>query len=149
MTAEVDTLVCYLCVDGADAAISFYRRAFGAVEDERWTGGDGRVGHARITVEGAPVYLADEHPELGLRGPRAAGGTPVSLMLTVADADAVFEAALAAGATAERPVADQPYGMRTGWLRDPFGHRWGISSRVAEVSGEELRKRVGDSYTIT
>ncbi|MDT0303971.1 VOC family protein [Streptomonospora wellingtoniae] len=149
MTAEANPLVCYLCVDGADAAIDFYRRAFGAVEDQRWTGEDGRIGHAELTVEGAPVYLADEHPELGLRGPLAAGDTPVSLMLTVADADAVFEAALAAGATAESPVEDQPYGMRMGWLRDPFGHRWGIGSYVAEVSAEELRERVGDSYTIT
>ncbi|QBI51927.1 VOC family protein [Streptomonospora litoralis] len=149
MAAAEHNLICYLCVDGAAAALDFYRRAFGATEDQRWTGEDGRIGHARMTVEGMPVYLADEHPEIGVRGPHSYGGTAVSLVLTVADADAAFDAAVAAGATVERPVADQPHGARTGWLRDPFGHRWGITSTTAEVSEEELRGRVGDSYTIS
>ncbi|WP_238012487.1 hypothetical protein KZZ52_58795 [Dactylosporangium sp. AC04546] len=53
-----------------------------------------------------------------------------------------------AGATIERPVAPQ-HGTRAGWILDPFGHRWNIQSVVAELSADELREEVGDSYQIT
>jgi PhnB protein len=139
----------YLCVDGAGAALEFYRRAFGAEEVERWTGDDGRVGHAEFRIGSAAFYLADEHPEAGVRGPLALGGTPVSFALLVPDADAVFQRAVDAGATVDRPVAEQAFGERAGWLFDPFGHRWGVMSRTEDLDRDETRRRVSGEYDIT
>lgn len=94
----------YLIVDGAAAALEFYLKAFGAVEDSRWTDAGGRTGHAQFTIGGAVFYLADEHPESGIRGPRSLGGSSVSLMLEVPDADAALDRAAAAGAAVDHPT---------------------------------------------
>jgi uncharacterized glyoxalase superfamily protein PhnB len=138
----------YLCVRGAPAAIDFYRDAFGAIETMRMTGDDGRVGHAEITLEGMTVMLADEHPEIGVVSPETLGGTPVSLYLHVADVDATYARAVAAGATGERPPADQFHGNRNASLRDPFGHRWMLTQPVEAVSAEEMARRA-PGYTVT
>jgi PhnB protein len=84
----MSTLTPYLCCADAAGAIAFYQVAFGAVEVERWTADDGRIGHARLDVHGSPVYLADEHPEIGVVSPNMLGGTPISLVLEVPDDDA-------------------------------------------------------------
>ena len=138
VAAVAPALSVYLCVRGAPAAIDFYREAFGAVETMRMTGDDGRVGHAEITLEGTTVMLADEHPEIGVVSPETLGGTPVSLYLHVADVDATYARAVAAGATGERPPADQFHGNRNASLRDPFGHRWMITQPIEAVSVEEM-----------
>ena len=145
--AVTPALSVYLCVRGAPAAIDFYREAFGAVETMRMTGDDGRVGHAEITLEGTTVMLADEHPEIGVVSPETLGGTPVSLYLHVADVDATYDRAVAAGATGERPPSDQFHGNRNASLRDPFGHRWMITQPIEAVSVEEMARRAPD-YTV-
>ena len=134
----------YLMVDDASAAIDFYTRAFGAAEMMRLVAGDGRIGHAELRVGEATFMLADEHPEQvpNMRGPRTVGVTTVSLHLSVPDVDAVYAQAVAAGATAERPVADQPYGERTRVLVDPFGHRWFIATPIEQLPDEEMRRRM-------
>jgi PhnB protein len=139
----------YLCCADAAAAIDFYSTTFGAVEVQRWTADDGRIGHAELRLAGEPLYLADEHPEIGVRGPHAFGGTAVSLVLSVPDADVTVAKALAAGATVERPVTPQDDGARAGWIVDPFGHRWNLQTPVERVSEDQLRDRVGDQYKIT
>ncbi|WP_328471085.1 VOC family protein [Actinoplanes sp. NBC_00393] len=121
-------LVPYLCCADAAAAIDFYTGVFGATEVQRWAGDDGRIGHAELALAGEPLYLADEHPEIGVRSPRSIGGTAVSLVLIVPDADAVVAAAVTAGAVVERPVKVEDDGSRGGWLVDPFGHRWRVES---------------------
>ena len=55
--------------------------------------------------------------------------------------DAIFAQAVAAGATAVRPVEDQFYGDRTGGLRDPFGHVWHVGTHKEDLSPEEIRRR--------
>jgi PhnB protein len=132
----------YLIVDGAAAALDFYAAAFGAVERMRLMQPDGRVGHAEIDIDGAPVALADEFPEHGLVGPLARGGTSVSLHLVVPDVDATVAAAVEAGATLEREVGDQFHGNRNGTIIDPFGHRWTIQTPIEELSVEELQRRL-------
>jgi PhnB protein len=134
----------YLMVTGGAEAIDFYTRAFGAVETMRLTGGDGRIGHAEMRIAEATIMLADEAPEQvpNMRGPRTLDATTVSLHLRVPDVDAFCRRAVDAGATAERPVADQAYGERTGVLVDPFGHRWFIATPL-ELSEEEIRSRMG------
>ena len=102
---------------------------------------NGRVGHAEIRIGDSVIMLADEHPEMGHRGPRSLGGSSVSIMLYLPDVDAVFERALKAGARAQRPVQNQFYGDRSGTLEDPFGHVWTIATHVEDVPPEELKRR--------
>src|SRR4051812_20378147 len=116
----------YLIVKGAAAAIDFYKKAFGATELMRLADPGGRVGHAEVKIGDSPIMLADEFPEMGSRSPQTLGGSPVGIALYVEDADAVFNAAVAAGAKVKRPMADQFYGDRTGTVEDPFGHVWTV-----------------------
>ena len=133
----------YLYIKGAAKAIEFYTRAFGARETyARITDGDGRVGHAEITIGASTLMLADEHPEIDARGPQHYGGSPVSILLYVDDVDALFKQAVAAGGTEVRPVTDQFYGDRSGTLKDPFGHSWHLSTHKEDVSQEELNRRM-------
>ena len=131
----------YLIVNGAAAAIDFYKMAFGAKEVMRMPGPDGKIGHADLLVGGGHVMLADESPEMGHRGPRSFGGSPVSLVLYVEDVDGVVKQAVGAGATLTRPVKNEFYGDRTGGLTDPFGHIWYVMTHVEDVSNEEMEKR--------
>jgi PhnB protein len=132
----------YLIVKGAADAIEFYKKAFGATELMRFGDPSGAIGHAEIKVGDSPIMLADEHPQMGYRGPHALGGTPVSILLYVDDVDALFNQAIAAGATVSRPLMDQFYGDRSGTLTDPFGHVWTIATHKEDVSLEEMHKRM-------
>jgi PhnB protein len=132
----------YLIVDGAAAAIDFYKQAFGAKETMRMAGPDGKIGHADVMIGGGHVMLADASPQMGVRGPEAFGGSPVSLCIYVEDVDRVVARAVAAGAKVSRPVADQFYGDRTGGLTDPFGHSWYVMTHVEDVSAEVMEKRM-------
>ncbi len=131
----------YLIVNGAAAAIDFYKKAFGAKEVMRMPGPDGKIGHADLLIGGGHVMLADESPEMGHRGARSFGGSPVSLVLYVEDVDGVVKQAVGAGATLTRPVKNEFYGDRTGGLTDPFGHIWHVMTHVEDVSNEEMEKR--------
>ncbi|PYS80584.1 MAG: glyoxalase [Acidobacteria bacterium] len=136
----------YLIVNGAARAIEFYKQAFGATETLRMEGPDGRVGHAEIKIGNSCVMLADEHPEVGVRGPQTIGGSPVSLLLYVEDVDATVNRAVEAGAKLTRPVKDQFYGDRTGGVEDPFGHAWYVATHVEDVSSEEMKKRAAAAH---
>jgi len=135
----------YLCVDGADAAIAFYTKVLGATEKVRMGAPQGKIGHAELELGDSILMLADEHPEVGFLGPRTVGGTPVTISVYVEDVDAVYERALAEGASAERPVEDQFYGDRTGQFQDPFGHRWHVATHVEDVPPEEMQKRAAEA----
>jgi PhnB protein len=130
----------YLIIKGADRAIDFYKKVFGAAQRMRMDGPNATVGHAEIEIGGSAIMLADECPDMGFRGPQSIGGTGVSLHLYVNDVDACFNRAIA-GAKALRPVQDQFYGDRSGTLEDPFGHVWTISTHKEDLSHEELCKR--------
>jgi PhnB protein len=131
----------YLAVADAPAALAFYAEAFGARERMRLAAPDGSIVHAEIEIGGAPVMLSGAWPQMGFVAP---DGSTVSAMihLYVPDADAAFARAVAAGATALQPVQTQFYGDRSGTLRDPFGHRWSVSTQVEEVSVEEAQRRM-------
>ena len=139
------TVCPYLHVEGAAAAIEFYQRIFGATERLRLDDPDGMVGHAELAIGNSVVMLADEFPEMGIKGPKAFGGTPVSLSVYTEDVDATVEKAARAGATVIRPVADQFYGERVGQIEDPFGHRWSIMTHIEDVEPEELARRAREA----
>lgn len=135
------SLTPYLVVDDGAAALEFYKAAFGAVEVMRLPMGD-RIGHAEISIGDSHVMLADEFPDMDIRGPKSRGGTTGSLMIYVADVDAAFGKAVAAGGTVDRAVENQFYGDRAGTLIDPFGHKWTLATHVEDVSQEECLRRM-------
>jgi PhnB protein len=134
-------VVPYLCVDGASAAIEFYRTVFGATERMRMAEPDGRLGHAELEIGTAVIMLADEFPDLGVLAPKTIGGTPVTMSLYVEDVDAVIARASDAGATILSPIKNEFYGDRTGKIEDPFGHRWSVATHVEDVSPAEMAER--------
>ena len=131
----------YLHVDGASKAIDFYRTVFGAKERMRMAGPDGRIGHAELEIGNSMIMVADEHPDMGVRGPKSVGGTPVTVLVYVEDVDRAFERALKAGAKELRPVQNQFYGDRSGQFEDPFGHQWNVATHVEDVPPDEMAKR--------
>lgn len=135
------SVIPYLVVDDAAAAIDFYVAVFGATEVMRMER-EGKIGHAELAIGDSHIMLADEHPEMGYRGPRAFGGSAVTIMVYLSDVDAVFDRATAAGGTAEREVQDQFYGDRSGTFVDPFGHRWIVATHVEDVSPEDIERRM-------
>lgn len=104
-------------------AIAFYERAFGATTG--WNTPPAGDMVAQLLVSGAEFWVHPADDEIGNPPPRSPG-TAVRLMLIVDDPDAVFDKAVAAGATVRSPMRDQDYGWRDGTLIDPFGHRWEI-----------------------
>jgi PhnB protein len=132
----------YLIVDGAAAAIDFYTRVFGAKERMRMPGPGDKIGHAEIEVGNSMVMLADANPQMGHKSPKALGGSPISLLLYVENADDTVKRATAAGAKVVRPVENQFYGDRMGGVEDPFGHLWYVATHVEDVSPEEMKRRM-------
>ena len=119
------TIAPWLAVRDAREAVDFYAAAFGALEEYRFHGDDGRVAVARLSVDGAPFWVQDD-PDAS---PVAPGVGSVRMIVSVEDPYSAFERAIAAGATAVAPVHDE-HGWRTGRITDPFGHDWELSRRL-------------------
>jgi PhnB protein len=129
MTAS--SLTPMLTVENAIAAIDFYRDAFDAVEQARFTAPSGHV-VAELAIDGLRFFVVDENPDAFNLSPRSLEGTTVRLNLIVDDPDAAAARAIDAGATEIFPVADQPYGLRQGRLADPDGHHWLIGTPLSD-----------------
>lgn len=138
---QIEEVFAYLCVSDAQAAIEFYKRAFGVTEKFRLVEPSGRIGHAELAFGAMTVMLSDEFPEHGICSASAIGATPVSIHLHVDNADKMIEQAVLAGATLERAPRDAFYGERSGVVRDPFGHRWLIGHHIEDVDSDEMQRR--------
>ena len=90
------TVTPYLTINGAAAAIEFYKKAFAAEEIVKYPAPGGKIGHAQIKIGDSTIMLADEYPEMNVRGPKSLGGTSVSLYVHVPDVDTVTNRAIAA-----------------------------------------------------
>ena len=124
----------YMIIDGASAAIDWYREVFGAVEVTRWTGGAGRIAHAEIRIGESSIFLGDEHVNYeDIHAPPRIGGTPVYLDVETDDVTGLFERAIAAGATQIRAPTDPQLAVQSAKVRDPFGHVW-LITRSTEPS---------------
>jgi len=117
-----------LSVRNGANAIQFYKAAFGATEIFRH-GDEGGPVVARLSVDGAEFWLADESPEHQNFSPETVGGGTARMILTVADPDTAFNKAIAAGAVMVWPVTNE-YGWRIGRVVDPFGHHWEIGKPI-------------------
>ncbi len=135
----------YLCVKGAQQALAFYKKAFGAELIYKLDMPDGRVGHAELQIGDSRIMLSDEMPEMPdaiTRSPASLGGSTAGYNLYLDDVDTQFQRAVDAGAKVRRPVTTQFYGDRSGTVEDPFGHYWTISTHVEDVSPEEIKARM-------
>jgi PhnB protein len=128
----------HIVVQGAERAAAFYAEAFGAEEIDRIPTPDGRFMSVQLRVGGGGLHIADEFPEMGILAPPSVGGTSIVLALDVANADAVFAQAIAAGASVRQPLQDMFWGDRHGQIEDPFGHRWNISQHLRDVPHDEV-----------
>jgi uncharacterized glyoxalase superfamily protein PhnB len=137
------TVTPHLACAGAAEAIEFYQKAFGAEEICRVPGPNGKLMHGAIQIGNSQVFLVDEFPDFGCLGPKARGGSSVTIHLQVEDADAAYQRAIDAGATVRMPLADMFWGDRYGMVEDPFGHNWSIATHLRDVSPEELEKAAG------
>ena len=135
------SLTPYLVIKGAADAIEFYKKAFGAVEIVRMPGPGGGIMHAEVKIGNSMLMLADENPERGHLSPASRGGNTSSVMLYTDDVDATFNNAVAAGAKANMPVADQFWGDRYGQVVDPDGHLWEIATHKEDLTPEETQQR--------
>jgi PhnB protein len=130
-----------LTVKDAKGAIEFYKKAFGAVENEVCFGPDGKqVMHAEIKIGDSTIMLNDEFPDMGCLSAKSLGGSPVTINLQVDDADMWFERAVKAGAKVTMPIADQFWGDRYGQVEDQYGMKWGISMHVKDATPEEIKE---------
>ncbi|MEX0644922.1 MAG: VOC family protein [Parvularculaceae bacterium] len=131
----------HLNVKGAAKAIDFYKKAFGATEISRMPmpGKPDVLMHAELRFFGAPVMLVDSSEAWGNKDPQSLGGTPVAIHLYVADCDAVFKKAVAAGCTSRMEPNDAFWGDRFAAIADPFGHHWSIATHVADPTPAEMQ----------
>jgi PhnB protein len=135
------SLAPYLYVRGASRAMDFYARAFGARELWHMPAADGSISHAEMQIGDSVLMLADEDLKSGSGSPERYSGSPASTFLYVADVDAVFAAAVGAGAKAQMKPTDMFWGDRFSVLTDPFGHRWSVATHLEAVSLEEMQRR--------
>lgn len=118
-----------LTVRDAKSLVEFYRKAFGAIELSRLATPTGQL-IVELAIDGQRFYAVDENTAALNTSPASAGATTVRLSLVVDDPDALWERAIAAGATVVFPIGDQPYGMRQGRVADPAGHHWLIGKNL-------------------
>jgi PhnB protein len=134
----------HLVVKNGVEAIGFYVKAFGARELMHMPGPDGKgLMHAEMQIGDSRIYLCDEFPGMN-KSPQTLGGSPVTISLYVENADATYNQAVSAGATATMPLTNMFWGDRFGKLKDPFGHEWSICQHIEDVSNEEMAKRAAD-----
>jgi PhnB protein len=131
-----------LTVKGADKAIAWYGKVFGAKLKNRMASPDGKaVWHAEIQIGDTVLMLADEDPNMGGKSPETLGGASSSLWHYTPDVDALYAKATAAGATLVRAPENMFWGDRTAQVIDPYGQPWGLATHVEDVSPDEAERR--------
>lgn len=139
-------LALHLVVEDIPAAVDFYERAFGASLTRQLHLPDGSVATADLLLEGVPVAVAAPMPERSLVTPRSTGTSVAAYRFSVPDADAAMERAVSAGATVYSPVQDAFWGVRTGEVLDPSGHRWAFDQRLREVPVDEIEAQLAAMF---
>jgi uncharacterized glyoxalase superfamily protein PhnB len=134
------TVTPYLAINGAAAAIDWYKKVFGAKELARQTVPDGKIMHARIRIGDSIVMLSDTFPG-GAQSAHAIGNSPVTLHVYINNVDKIWQQAVDAGAKPTMPLDNQFWGERYGQLTDPYGHHWSIAQVVSMTKKEKDEKQ--------
>lgn len=135
------TLTPHLVVKGAAEAADFYKDVFNAEEISRMLTQEHRIMHLELKIGDSMLFICEESPPMNCHGPTALGGTPVTIHVFVEDVDAVFNRAAKAGATVTMPAKNMYWGDRYGKFVDPFGHHWGVATRLENLTPEEIESR--------
>ena len=135
------TVTAQLTLRDSARAIEFYKQAFGAQELMRMPSPDGRgIWHAEIRIGDSVMFLSDEMPGGPTAAPSPTHKATAVIQLYVPDCDAVFQAAVQAGARVNMPLADMFWGDRYGSVTDPFGQVWGVATHLKNPTPDEIRK---------
>lgn len=137
---QIHEMFPYLRMKDTEAAIRFYKAAFGVTEKFRLVEPSGRIGHVELAFGQHTLMLSDEFPEYGITAADPAE-VRMSIHLHVEDCDALMAQAIEAGATPLRAAADHFYGERSGAVRDPFGYDWLIGHSIEAVEPAEMQRR--------
>lgn len=141
--AGYTSLTPFLCVDGASAAIEFYTSVFGATVIEKMDGPGGTVAHAELDFGTGRLQLGDPADAYKIAAPDAGADVVThSMALYCGDVDGVVNRAEKAGATIREAPQDFATGDRFASIRDPFGIRWTVMTRVEDISAEERDRRL-------
>lgn len=140
---EFDGITPQLTVPDTNAAVEFYRAAFGAVEVIRNAGPDGKVFHCELLINGGRLLLHDDYSPDGAT-PHTLGGSPVCLHLYVPNVNTAFQAAIEAGATPDMEPQDAFWGDRYAMLTDPFGHRWSLGTNREDLEPSDHQRRADE-----
>jgi PhnB protein len=147
--AEYGSITPYLMVPSGLEAIRLYGQVFGAVEHLKLTTPDDKqVLHAEVKIGDSIVMFADITPDMHVPDIAAEQWPPISIMLYVEDVDAVYRRAVEAGFASELEPTDMFYGDRTAKVRDPYGHRWAISTHIEDVPQEEVERRARQMFEV-
>jgi PhnB protein len=147
---ELPALLPYLTVSDGAGAIAFYKKAFGAVEQEMHLAPEStKIMNACLSINGGVFMLSDDFSEeFGgpSSTPEALGGSPVTVHLQLDDVDGAWATAVEAGAIVTMPLADQFWGDRYGQLKDPFGHKWSMAQKKASLTKSEIEEAAKTSF---
>ena len=138
-----NTVIPQLTLDNAAQAIEWYKKGLGAEEKGRAVGPDGKILHADLQIGSSRLFVNDAM--MGSKTPKSFGGSPASFWIYVADCDALFNRAIAAGAQPGGgpmgQLQDQFWGDRSGTIVDPAGYTWTIATRKEDLTPEEMKQR--------
>jgi PhnB protein len=141
----MNSVIANLSVDGGAEAIDFYRRALDAEVVRRLDAG-GKVMYAELRIGDSLFTVNDEMPEYDQKAPDPDGPLPLTITVYCDDADALWAQAVQAGARPVREVDEEFFGDRVGTIRDPFGHKWAISTHLRDMTSEELEAAMKAAY---
>ncbi len=135
------SLTPFLAVTPAREAMAFYCDVFGATVVGVTEFG-GVIAHAELDLGNGRLQLGEPSPDYHLAAQSSTDDACYSIAVYCPDVDAVVERAVAAGAVVREPVTDFVSGDRYGSIRDPFGVRWSVMTRVEDLSDAESGRRV-------
>ena len=140
--APYHTVTVSLTTSDANAAIAFYKAAFGAADKTIMPTPDGKVIHAELTLGDSILMLSDEFPDMGGTSATTLGGSPVTVVMYSENVDATFSAATGAGATESMPLSQTFWGDKYGTVTDPAGFTWGLAMRTEELTPEQMQEKL-------
>jgi PhnB protein len=138
------TITPCIVVENGLEALDFYRRAFGAEVVRKLVMGD-KLMHSEVRIGDSLICVNDPFPEFDTDAPKPGEPLPASLLIYTEAVDALYDRAIAAGATELNRPADQFHGDRAGSLKDPYGHRWALATHTEDMSEEEMQRRTEEA----